>query len=232
MLGRLHRRRTWRGPLKSFADVNEQCPRGALALTRCASSATPSPWSSPRTRAEAVDAVELVDVDYEDLPVVTDVEAAVADGAPLQFEDLGTNVAVRRHDKDRSDPFEGSRPRRPGADGQPARRGRADRGQRHPGRARPDSDRTGASPSGSPRSTPTTRATCSPTPSVSPRTTSASSRPTSAGRSAARPASAPTTRRSRSRPSGSAAPSSGPRPAARRCSRCTAVARCSTPSWA
>ena len=36
---------------------------------------------------------------------MTDVEAAVADGAPLQFEDLGTNVAVRRRDKDRSDPF-------------------------------------------------------------------------------------------------------------------------------
>ena len=60
------------------------------------------------TRAQAVDAAELVDVDYDDLPVVADVEAAVADDAPLQFEGLGTNVATRRRDKDRSDPFEGA----------------------------------------------------------------------------------------------------------------------------
>ena len=32
----------------------------------------------------------------------------MADDAPLQFEDLGTNVAARRRDKDRSDPFEGA----------------------------------------------------------------------------------------------------------------------------
>ncbi len=93
------------GPLKSFADVNEQCPRGALALDKVRFVGDPVALVLAETRAQAVDAVELVDVDYDDLPVVTDVEAAVADGAPLQFEDLGTNVAVRRRDKDRSDPF-------------------------------------------------------------------------------------------------------------------------------
>ena len=43
------------------------------------------------SRAAAVDAAELVKVDYETLPVVTDVEAAYADGAPLVHEDFGTN---------------------------------------------------------------------------------------------------------------------------------------------
>jgi aerobic carbon-monoxide dehydrogenase large subunit len=43
------------------------------------------------SRALAKDAAELVEVDYEPLPAVTDVEAALADGAPLLYEDLGTN---------------------------------------------------------------------------------------------------------------------------------------------
>jgi aerobic carbon-monoxide dehydrogenase large subunit len=44
-----------------------------------------------RTRALAKDAAELVEVDYEPLPAVADVEAALAEGAPLVHEELGTN---------------------------------------------------------------------------------------------------------------------------------------------
>ncbi len=43
------------------------------------------------TRALAQDAAELVDVEYEQLPAVADVEKAMADGAPLVHSDLGTN---------------------------------------------------------------------------------------------------------------------------------------------
>ena len=43
------------------------------------------------TRALAKDAAELVEVEYEQLPAVADVEKALADGAPLVHEDLGTN---------------------------------------------------------------------------------------------------------------------------------------------
>lgn len=43
--------------------------------------------------AAAVDATELVVVDYEPLPVVNSVEDAVAEGAMLLFPELGTNVA-------------------------------------------------------------------------------------------------------------------------------------------
>ena len=43
------------------------------------------------SRALAKDAAELVEVDYEPLPAVADVEAALADGAPLVHEEFGTN---------------------------------------------------------------------------------------------------------------------------------------------
>ncbi len=44
-----------------------------------------------RTPAEARDAVELVEVDYDPLPPVLDMEAALAEGAPLVHPELGTN---------------------------------------------------------------------------------------------------------------------------------------------
>jgi len=43
------------------------------------------------TAAHALDAAEKVVVDYEPLAAVVDPEAALAEGAPLQFEQLGTN---------------------------------------------------------------------------------------------------------------------------------------------
>ena len=46
-----------------------------------------------RTPAQARDAIELVDVDYEDLPVVLDLPTAAA-GAPYAHPDLGTNVSA------------------------------------------------------------------------------------------------------------------------------------------
>jgi carbon-monoxide dehydrogenase large subunit len=46
------------------------------------------------SRYVAEDALELIAVDYEELPPVVDIEAAVAPGAPLVHEELGTNVAA------------------------------------------------------------------------------------------------------------------------------------------
>jgi carbon-monoxide dehydrogenase large subunit len=46
--------------------------------------------------AEARDALELIELDLEPLPVVTDVERAVEDGAPLLYPELGSNVAFRK----------------------------------------------------------------------------------------------------------------------------------------
>jgi aerobic carbon-monoxide dehydrogenase large subunit len=46
------------------------------------------------SRAAAEDAAELVDVEYEEFPAVTDARAAMADGTPLLNPSWGTNVAA------------------------------------------------------------------------------------------------------------------------------------------
>jgi len=51
------------------------------------------------SRYQAEDAVELVAVDYEPLPVVIDAETAVGERAPLLHEEAGTNVLVSREFK-------------------------------------------------------------------------------------------------------------------------------------
>jgi carbon-monoxide dehydrogenase large subunit len=47
-----------------------------------------------RSSYEAHDALEAIDVDYDDLPVVLDMEQAVAEGAELVHPDLGTNASA------------------------------------------------------------------------------------------------------------------------------------------
>jgi carbon-monoxide dehydrogenase large subunit len=45
----------------------------------------------------AADAVEAIEVDYEPLPAVVDMEAALADGSPLVHESAGTNHCYTKH---------------------------------------------------------------------------------------------------------------------------------------
>jgi carbon-monoxide dehydrogenase large subunit len=85
-----------RESLPSFATVNKQAPRAALAVDKVRYVGDPVALVIAETRALAVDAAELVDVDYDDLPAVTDMEAALVDGAPLQFEAIGSNIATLR----------------------------------------------------------------------------------------------------------------------------------------
>lgn len=47
-----------------------------------------------RSAYEAADALESIDVDYEELPVVLDMSAAIADGADLVHADLGSNTSA------------------------------------------------------------------------------------------------------------------------------------------
>ena len=47
------------------------------------------------SRAEAFDAIDAIEIDYEPLPAVSDPESALAAGAPLLYEELGTNLAHR-----------------------------------------------------------------------------------------------------------------------------------------
>ncbi|MEV0841844.1 xanthine dehydrogenase family protein molybdopterin-binding subunit [Actinocatenispora sera] len=50
------------------------------------------------TRAHAVDALDAIEVDYDPLPVVLDMEQAIADGSPLVHTEAGTNVCFRYSD--------------------------------------------------------------------------------------------------------------------------------------
>ncbi len=58
--------------------------------------------------AEATDAAELVQVDYDPLPAVTDLEAAARDDAPLLFPDQDTNVADTFGTEGDEDPLAGA----------------------------------------------------------------------------------------------------------------------------
>src|SRR5215813_11552151 len=49
-----------------------------------------------RTRAQAEDAVELVEVEYEELPPVTDAETALDAATPVIHADLGDNLTFER----------------------------------------------------------------------------------------------------------------------------------------
>jgi carbon-monoxide dehydrogenase large subunit len=60
------------------------------------------------TAARAEDAAELVVVEYDDLPVVIDVEEAAADDAPLLWRSHGTNVAHAFGRPLDEDPLEGA----------------------------------------------------------------------------------------------------------------------------
>ena len=77
----------------SFAEVHELVGHGPLADGVVRYVGDPVALVVAETRAQAVDAAELVDVDYDLLDVVVDMEEALAPGAPLQFPEVGSNVA-------------------------------------------------------------------------------------------------------------------------------------------
>ena len=91
-----------------FAEVNPACRRPVLATGRVRFVGDPVALVVAESRAAAVDAAELVDVGYQPLPAVVGMETALAEGAPLQFEELGSNIARGYRDPDTSDPFVGA----------------------------------------------------------------------------------------------------------------------------
>lgn len=80
-------------PSFPFLPTNPRCARPPLAEDRVRFVGEAVAVVVAETPAQAVDATELVDVDYDPLDVVVDVEAALAPGAVLQFEDVAGNVA-------------------------------------------------------------------------------------------------------------------------------------------
>jgi carbon-monoxide dehydrogenase large subunit len=65
--------------------------RTAIAVDEVRFAGEPVAVVVARSRAAALDALAAIEVDYEPLPVVLDLEAAVAEGAPLVHASKGTN---------------------------------------------------------------------------------------------------------------------------------------------
>ncbi|WP_037040755.1 xanthine dehydrogenase family protein molybdopterin-binding subunit [Pseudonocardia halophobica] len=74
--------------------LNPDMPRPPLATDRVRFVGEAVALVVAETKAAAVDATELVEVDYDPLPAVVDPEAALDADAPLQFPDAGSNVAA------------------------------------------------------------------------------------------------------------------------------------------
>lgn len=93
----------------AFAQIHDRVGRPPLAVGRVRFVGDPVALVVARTRREAVDAAELVEVDYVELDPVVDMEEALADDAPLQFPELGSNIALAVKDPEGDlDPLEGA----------------------------------------------------------------------------------------------------------------------------
>jgi aerobic carbon-monoxide dehydrogenase large subunit len=82
-------------PLPPFLGVDERMHRPFVAKDTVRFAGDIVACILTDTRAAGADAAELVYVDYEDLPVVTDPREAVKDEVVL-FPDVGTNVCIKR----------------------------------------------------------------------------------------------------------------------------------------
>jgi aerobic carbon-monoxide dehydrogenase large subunit len=86
----------WPGGLPCFWPVSEDIkmvPHRPLTTDRARFAGDGVAVVIAESRAAAKDAAELVEVDYEPLPAVTDVEAALTDGAPQVHDDAPGNIA-------------------------------------------------------------------------------------------------------------------------------------------
>lgn len=81
-------------PVPLFSQLVDELPRTALAVDRVRYVGDAVALVVASSVPAAVDAAELVDVDYEELDAVVSMEAALAEDAPLQFPDHGTNVVL------------------------------------------------------------------------------------------------------------------------------------------
>src|SRR3954471_1512106 len=81
--------------------VNPDLPRPPLATDRVRFVGEAVAVVIGETKAAAVDAVELVEVDFDPLPAVIDMETALDPASEPQFPDLGSNIAAgARSDND------------------------------------------------------------------------------------------------------------------------------------
>jgi carbon-monoxide dehydrogenase large subunit len=92
----------------AFMVLNPACARPPLATDKVRFVGEPVAVVAATSRAAAVDAAEYVVVDIDPLPAAVDPEAALSDGAPLQFDELGSNLAAGMRGRDGDDPLAGA----------------------------------------------------------------------------------------------------------------------------
>ena len=86
-------------PFHSFGmALNEACARPPLAEGKAHFVGDPVVAVVAETAAAAADGAQAVVVDYEPLDAVVDMEEALAPGAPIQFEAIGSNLAAGLRD--------------------------------------------------------------------------------------------------------------------------------------
>lgn len=97
-------------PFHGFMVLNPKAARPPLAVEKVRFAGEPVAVVIAEDEASALDAAEKVIVDYDPLPAVSDPEAALEPGAPLQFEEMGTNLVagMRGSLPEGSDPFAGA----------------------------------------------------------------------------------------------------------------------------
>src|SRR5882757_811069 len=85
----------WVGVLTHLKGI-KSAPQHAIAVERACWQGEAVCAVVARTRAEAEDGCELVDVGYEELPAVTDAETALDPGTPVIHPELGDNLTFER----------------------------------------------------------------------------------------------------------------------------------------
>jgi 2-furoyl-CoA dehydrogenase large subunit len=80
-------------PGRYAAGLRVPIPEYATAIDKVRYVGEPVAMVAADSRAAAEDALELIEVEYEPLTAVGSPEAATADGAPLIYEELGSNIA-------------------------------------------------------------------------------------------------------------------------------------------
>jgi len=95
-------------PHHIWAPLNAACIRAPLATTKVRFVGDTVAVVAAGSAAAAVDAAAMVAVDYEPLPAVVDMEAALVADASLQFEAMGTNLAAGRRNGAVVDPLAGA----------------------------------------------------------------------------------------------------------------------------
>src|ERR1700720_919368 len=85
----------WVGVLTHLKGI-KSAPQHAIAVERACWQGEAVCAVVARTRAEAEDACELVEVEYQELPAVTDPETALDAGTPIIHAELGDNLTFER----------------------------------------------------------------------------------------------------------------------------------------